>query len=55
MQTGSRTRRVTSAPPKFVTGSILRHILVLTGTGAAGLMAIFLGELANILFKLGRR
>ncbi len=48
MQTG--TRRATSAPPKFVTGSILRHILVLTGTGAAGLMAIFLGELANILF-----
>jgi len=50
MQTGSRTRHVTSAPPKFVTGSILRHILVLTGTGAAGLMAIFLGDLANILF-----
>jgi len=50
MQTGSRTRRVTSAPPKFVTGSILRHILVLTGTGAVGLMAIFLGDLANILF-----
>ncbi len=50
MQTDSRTRRVTSAPPKFVTGSILRHILVLTGTGAAGLMAIFLGDLANILF-----
>ena len=50
MQTGPRTRRATSAPPKFVTGSILRHILVLTGTGAAGLMAIFLGELANILF-----
>lgn len=50
MQTGSRTRRATSAPPKFVTGSVLRHILVLTGTGAAGLMAIFLGDLANILF-----
>jgi len=39
--------------PRFVTGSILRHILVMTGTGAAGLMAIFLGDLANILF-LGR-
>ncbi|MCP4779594.1 MAG: MATE family efflux transporter [Hyphomicrobium sp.] len=50
MQTGSRARRVTSAPPKFVIGSILRHILVMTGTGAAGLMAIFLGDLANILF-----
>jgi len=50
MQTGPRTRRATSAPPKFVSGSILRHILVLTGTGAVGLMAIFVGELANILF-----
>lgn len=50
MRTGSRLRRTASAPPKFVTGSMLRHILVLTGTGAAGLMAIFLGDLANILF-----
>ena len=50
MRTGSRMRRAASAPPKFVTGSMLRHILVLTGTGAAGLMAIFLGDLANILF-----
>jgi len=50
MQTGPRTRRAASAPPKFVTGSILRHILVLTGTSAAGLMAIFLSDLANILF-----
>jgi putative MATE family efflux protein len=35
---------------KFVTGSIPRHILVMTGAGAVGLMAIFLGELANMLF-----
>ena len=42
-------RRETQAP-KFVTGSILRHILVMTGTGAVGLMAIFAGDLANILF-----
>jgi putative MATE family efflux protein len=33
-----------------VSGSILRHILVMTGTGAIGLMAIFLCDLANILF-----
>ncbi len=37
-------------PPRFVTGSIRRHILVMTGTGALGLMAIFLGDLANLLF-----
>ncbi len=37
-------------PPKFITGSLLRHILVMTGTGAVGLMAIFIGDLANIFF-----
>jgi putative MATE family efflux protein len=36
--------------PRFVTGSILRHILVMTATSAVGLMAIFLGDLANIFF-----
>jgi putative MATE family efflux protein len=38
------------APPKFITGSILRHILEMTGAGAVGLMAIFVGDLANIYF-----
>ncbi|MGQ0457173.1 MAG: MATE family efflux transporter [Hyphomicrobium sp.] len=37
-------------PAKFVTGSILRHILEMTGAGAVGLMAIFVGDLANIYF-----
>jgi putative MATE family efflux protein len=37
-------------PGKFVTGSVLRHILVMTAAGAVGLMAIFVGELANMLF-----
>lgn len=49
MTTVSGVRRVAEAP-KFVTGSILRHILVMTGTGAVGLMAIFIGDLANIYF-----
>jgi putative MATE family efflux protein len=40
----------TPAPPKFVTGSLLRHILIMTGTGALGLMAIFVGDLANLIF-----
>ncbi len=34
----------------FVTGSLLRHILIMTGTGAFGLVAIFIGELANLIF-----
>ena len=42
--------RRTPQPPKFVTGSILRHILEMTGAGAVGLMAIFAGDLANIYF-----
>jgi putative MATE family efflux protein len=48
------TSAVTARRPpelgKFVTGSILRHILVMTGAGAIGLMAIFAGDLANIYF-----
>ncbi len=35
---------------KFVTGSIRRHILLMTGAGAIGLMAIFATDLANIYF-----
>jgi MATE family, multidrug efflux pump len=50
MQIGARRRRANSAPPKFVTGSPLRHVLVMTGTGAIGLMAIFVSDLATILF-----
>ena len=39
-----------AAPPKFVTGSLLRHILVMSGAGGVGLGAIFLSDLANIVF-----
>jgi putative MATE family efflux protein len=46
----SPTPHVRRAPPKFVTGSLLRHILVMSGTGAVGLMAIFVGDLANLIF-----
>ncbi len=38
------------APPKFTTGSLLRHILVMSGAGGIGLGAIFLTDLANIVF-----
>lgn len=38
------------APPKFVVGSLLRHILVMSGAGGVGLGAIFLSDLANIVF-----
>jgi putative MATE family efflux protein len=37
-------------PPRFVTGSIARHIVVMTGTSAVGLMSIFFSDFANIFF-----
>ena len=37
--------------PRFVTGSIFRHIAVMTGTSAIGLMAIFVSDFANIFFS----
>lgn len=45
-----RPERRAAQKPKFVTGSLLRHLLVMTGTGALGLVAIFIGDLANIYF-----
>jgi putative MATE family efflux protein len=44
-----RARRAPT-PPKFVHGGLLHHILVMTGTSAIGLMAIFAGDLVNMLF-----
>lgn len=35
---------------KFLTGSIMRHIVVMSGTGAIGLMALFLVDLLDMLF-----
>lgn len=49
MTTAAPQRR-TTVPPKFVSGSILRHILNMTAAGALGLMAVFIGDLANMYF-----
>lgn len=50
-ETADKTQRPRGGTPaKFVTGSVMRHILVMTSTGAIGLMAIFIGDLANIFF-----
>lgn len=35
---------------KFVTGSPMRHIVIMSGTGAVGLMALFLVDLLDMLF-----
>ena len=39
-----------AAPPRFVTGSLMRHIGVMAGTGAIGLIAIFAVDLINLLY-----
>jgi putative MATE family efflux protein len=36
--------------PVFVQGSTMRHVLVMTGTGAAGLIAIFIVDLISLLY-----
>ncbi|MGL4729888.1 MAG: MATE family efflux transporter [Bosea sp. (in: a-proteobacteria)] len=42
--------------PVFVTGSTMRHVAIMTGTGSVGLMAIFLVDLLSLLYVswLGR-
>jgi putative MATE family efflux protein len=37
-------------PARFVTGSILRHVVTMTLTGALGLMSMFLVDLADLFF-----
>jgi putative MATE family efflux protein len=41
---------VTAAPPRFVTGSLMRHVVAMAGTGAIGLVAIFAVDLINLLY-----
>ncbi len=39
-----------AATPRFVTGSLMRHVAVMAGTGAIGLVAIFAVDLINLLY-----
>lgn len=39
-----------ASPPRFVVGSTMRHVLVMTGTGTAGLIAIFIVDLVSLLY-----
>lgn len=36
--------------PRFVTGSTMRHVVIMTFTGALGLMALFMVDLADLFF-----
>ena len=35
---------------RFVTGSLLRHVFVMAGTGAIGLVAVFAVDLINLFY-----
>lgn len=39
-----------ASAPRFVSGSLLRHVAVMSGTGAIGLIAIFLVDLINLFY-----
>ncbi len=43
--------------PRFVTGSTLRHVIVMASTGAVGLVAVFVVDLINLFYisLLGQR
>ena len=41
---------MTAAKPKFVEGNLFRHVAVMSLTGSVGLMAVFVAELATMLF-----
>ncbi len=42
---------------RFVTGNVMRHVVVMAGTGAIGLMAVFAVDLLNLFYisLLGER
>lgn len=39
-----------AAPPKFVTGSTMRHVVTMTASGSVGLIAIFIVDALNLFY-----
>ncbi|WP_082508691.1 MATE family efflux transporter [Burkholderia sp. Leaf177] len=48
--TSIRQAAIARSSARFVTGSTLRHVVVMAGTGAIGLMAVFAVDLANLFY-----
>ena len=44
-------------PPTFLSGSLIRHVVVMAGTGAIGLVAVFAVDLINLFYisRLGEK
>ena len=53
----AKTKIVGAATARFLTGSLMRHVLVMAGTGAIGLVAVFAVDLINLFYisRLGER
>ena len=47
---GTDNPELAAMKPRFVAGSTMRHVMVMTFTGAVGLMAMFLVDLADLWF-----
>ncbi len=51
MTEAAHPARAAEAPlPRFVTGSTMRHVVVMTATGAVGLIAIFVVDFLSLLY-----
>jgi len=50
MDASPQAKGTAAEPPRFVVGSTMRHVLVMTGTGAAGLVSIFIVDLVSLLY-----
>lgn len=49
-KTGASAKVEDDTTPRFVTGSTMRHTLVMTATGSIGLVAIFIVDFANLFY-----
>lgn len=49
-KTGPSSKADDDTTPRFVTGSTMRHTLVMTATGSIGLVAIFIVDFANLFY-----
>jgi putative MATE family efflux protein len=46
----ARPEAASAEPPRFVVGSTMRHVVVMTGAGSVGLIAVFAVELLSLLY-----
>jgi MATE family, multidrug efflux pump len=50
MHDAAPSSRLEAPPPRFVAGSTMRHVVVMTVTGSVGLVAIFVVDLLSLLY-----